>query len=333
LIDAIELSYRHFGKIFFKCYMCGECCFWGLNMGVFLTGHDLKRLPPQALTTSHTAPFDFVKGILGTQKVGNLYACIFQEKTPGRCKIYYQRPFECRLYPLIFDFTLDGRILLHLEHCPGVTFDGDGVDLINDLDKFFRMYFDKDDMDHLNFLAKRGLSPKPRRIPILPNRYGTWISREKILKSIITDTFLGLETLFDLPDRLLEKYNDWRKSITGNVISMCNRMSIVSTEGNNVVHILRGKIGSIKETPMVLEEAYKYLNLYALELVNRERTFGFVHVYDISLDDEICIYVNALRDILSIMRTSDHIDSRVVANALGLVDQYLEFYARKYIKE
>ena len=330
----VLMSYDHYGKAFFKCLVCGLCCFWGANIGVFLTAHDLKRFyrsklfPRVADVRSLT-----IRGVLATQTIApNFYACIFQEHQPGKCRIYELRPFECRLYPLILDATPDGRLMFHLEHCDGVSFrDNGGIDMIRDIHKFLDTYFDKEDFEFLQTISLRKiLRSKPLKIKLYREVFGTWLERKEIWNRIIS-RIMDISDLSLLPKALLARYNEYRLETIGEELENIPLISLFHVKDEYLYHRFLGRLGGIKRKEIPMSQIRKYVMDYILAVIKRERTYGFLKLYDITMDQEVTILYNVLRDIACGLRLYDNINVECFERVLALVDQFMEYYARMIV--
>ena len=56
--------------------------------------------------------------LLGKNKDGS---CILLDNKTGRCKDYSNRPFECRLFPFLLDFSKGIEAKLDVKFCPNVN--------------------------------------------------------------------------------------------------------------------------------------------------------------------------------------------------------------------
>ena len=328
----IRVSYDHYGDVFFKCTKCGSCCSWAVNVGVFLTLHDIKRINKSYEGMLDISKTSAAKEIFATKSFAKeIYSCIFQGPSPGECLIYPSRPFECRLYPLILDVSVDGYLQFHLEHCDGVSFrDNGGINLVRDIDKFLERYLDTSDINYLtNASLERLIRNKPTRIRIVEDTYGTWRERETVWSKIISKVVVE-QDIFRLPVTILSAYRELRNRYIEAKPFVARRYSIFNIKDRMLMHPFFGYVGTEKSRiPDVEKEVCARLKDYIIAFYKRERIYGFIRHYNIDMDKEIEIITNALEDILLFLKTHEKITIHELDRALALIDQFLEFYAEK----
>ena len=331
-IPNIKISFGHYREVYFKCIIGGSCCFWAVNIGVFLTPHDIKRFYRSHVGMLNVPKTSAVKGILATKSFAKeIYSCIFQGSAPGECSIYPSRPFECRLYPLILDVSVDGYLQFHLEHCDGVSFrDNGGINLVRDIDKFLERYLDASDINYLTSVSlERLIRNKPTRIRIVGDTYGTWREREMMWSKIISKVVVE-QDIFRLPVTILSAYRELRNRYIRAKPFATRRYSLFNIKDRMLIHPFFGYVGAEKDkTPEVEKEVSARLKDYVVAFYKRERIYGFIRHYSIDMDKEIEIITNALEDILLFLKTHEKITIHELDRALALIDQFLEFYAEK----
>ncbi len=114
-----------FNKIKFKCKRCKRCC---ENSQIRLSPYDILRLC-QSLNISTPEFHKKYTYFIHDKENQNLLTCMLQTSPScsflgeDGCRVYKDRPFGCRLYPLATQPLFDGKQLeikfYLLENCPG----------------------------------------------------------------------------------------------------------------------------------------------------------------------------------------------------------------------
>ena len=99
-----------------NCKNCdGRCCTSGKRkLHVVLTPREKDKFKDFSTTLKTT------HGILLVLKKSESGNCIFYDERKNLCKVYANRPFECRVYPLMIDFNGNIRFILDKTICPKI---------------------------------------------------------------------------------------------------------------------------------------------------------------------------------------------------------------------
>ena len=107
------------------CNGCGICCQGELNGLIerpFLTPHDIENIVQETglqesdFVDNLSFPESNIK-VLRTKQIGS--GCMFFDDETRRCKIYYSRPLDCRLFPLDMAKEDDKYyLILYTDVCP-----------------------------------------------------------------------------------------------------------------------------------------------------------------------------------------------------------------------
>ena len=95
-----------------ECLECGYCC---LETEMLLSKKDIDRLEKKGFKTKYFSRQNNEGYIVLKNRKGH---CIFFDPEQKKCKIYEDRPFGCRLYPIIFD---DMKGIIADTLCPANT--------------------------------------------------------------------------------------------------------------------------------------------------------------------------------------------------------------------
>ena len=104
------------------CLACRGCCRFAHADSVWpptLLDREIdmlmqRHIPPSVITAAKK-----VRVVPDSSGINN-YACVFLNEQDSRCGIYKDRPFECRLYPLLI-MRREAKIFLGYDpHCPFV---------------------------------------------------------------------------------------------------------------------------------------------------------------------------------------------------------------------
>ena len=109
------------------CTGCGSRCCKDPKTPVLLPSEEEKF---KELSRIVKTPFREMH-LLGKKKDGS---CILLDDETGKCKNYDNRPFECRLFPFLLDFSAGAEVKLDVYFCPNIRlfnyFKGDVTEFI-----------------------------------------------------------------------------------------------------------------------------------------------------------------------------------------------------------
>jgi Fe-S-cluster containining protein len=110
--------YRIACHVLFICERCGTCCTTGDP--IRLRQDDLSRIakhlkiPPGKAIKKLTVPDPDRPSVLNFKKI---LPCKFYDPVQRECKIYYARPWSCRIFPFIGIYGSEDHVKVH-ESCP-----------------------------------------------------------------------------------------------------------------------------------------------------------------------------------------------------------------------
>lgn len=84
-----------------QCLVCQGCCRFREQKSVWsvrLTTDESQRLAQQEIVAQQTADDEL---FLKTAEHEDLFFCTLFDLTKQKCRVYNERPFECRLYPFL----------------------------------------------------------------------------------------------------------------------------------------------------------------------------------------------------------------------------------------
>lgn len=103
----------------FECKRCGTCCATGdpirlKNEDVAKIAKHLK-IPTNKAIKKLTVPDQDKKGVLNFK---HILPCKFYDTSANVCKIYYARPWSCRIFPFLGIYGSENQVKIN-ESCPG----------------------------------------------------------------------------------------------------------------------------------------------------------------------------------------------------------------------
>ena len=113
------------------CFVCRDCCTF------YKEGNDREAAPlftpEEKLIAEKIIPGEnfvflekkkmFQAKLVDYSKDKELFACVFLDHETHACRIYKDRPFDCKIWPYIIIKNPDGKIELRLfdkQHCPSM---------------------------------------------------------------------------------------------------------------------------------------------------------------------------------------------------------------------
>ena len=99
---------------------CGKCCTDPKLAPVLLVTEE--RRFTDAEVDRHVAPVVQGRALAELRTIKKVDGhCLFYDPEKHNCKIHARRPFECRLYPLMLDFTNGPSFKLDPARCPKLS--------------------------------------------------------------------------------------------------------------------------------------------------------------------------------------------------------------------